>query len=166
MAKTSIEWTDTVNRTSNPTIYQRHRVHWSQAVWYGPQHDMFAMKDPRPRAIVGETAAVETILPSLGFTQLIDLTAIIFNAPFDFVGFKDGERVVIEVSTKWQKRVSTKTRLAAALGFKLWLVLVSPRDSRFFHCTQVSATAHSCRVPFSLFRAMADFFGDTNYGER
>jgi hypothetical protein len=142
------------------TKYQRGRVHWLQAVWYGQQKDLFALKDPRPRAIHAERAASETILPSLGFTGLIDLTAIIFNAPFDFVAFKNNERVAVEVSSKWQKRVETKAQLAAALGLDLYLVLVSPRDQRFFHCTKLSPTAKTSRVPFSLLRCMADFFGD------
>lgn len=147
----------------NDTEYQSKRVRWSQKVWYGKQLDMFALKEPRPRSREAELAASETILPSLGFTEIVDLTAILFNSPFDFMATRCGTRCAVEISTKWQKRIETKVALAFAFNFPLQVLLISPRDQRFFHLVEARRGSKTVRVPFELLRKMADFFGEENY---
>lgn len=63
-------------------------------------------------------------------------------------------RLVVDVTTKWQKRVDAKARMATALGFALFVLMVSPRDQRFFYFVAVRPDARSVRVPFELLREM------------
>lgn len=74
------------------TKYQRTRVHWAQEVWYGLQRDLFASSHGMRRGQVAELRAAE-------------------KSPFDFVAEKDGHRLVVDVTTKWQKRVDAKARM-------------------------------------------------------
>lgn len=158
-------WTDADGRF-NSTRYQHSRVRWSQDVWYGKQRDLFAERRARQRGREHELIAVTEIFPKIGLTDCIDLTALVSNAPFDFLALFGGERIAIDVSVKWQKRVDHKAPLARAMGFPFHLLLVSPRDTSFFFFTKVLSDAKSVRVPFSILRLMAAHFGEDGHGRR
>jgi hypothetical protein len=137
------------------TGYQRSRVRWTQDVWYGRQRDLLDAIDARARGRDMEDIAARSVLPKLGFSNVVHLADILFNSPFDFVADRGSQRVSIDITTKWQKRVDAKAPLSHALGLPLFVVMISPRAPQFFHCVEVRLEAKSVRVPFDLLRRMS-----------
>lgn len=161
--KTGIEWTDATG-AFNETLYQRSRVRWSQLIWYGQQRDLFSETHARRRGREFEILALNEIFAKLAVDNVVDLTGIVSNAPFDFMADLGGNRIAIDVSTKWQKRVDAKAPLAEAFGFPFYVLLISPRDTSFFYFSPVRPTARSIRVPFALLQSMAHKFGEVAHG--
>lgn len=172
MSKTNIDWTEETCgpqpaiglRLGSEKLYHRSRVHWSQIVWYGRQRDLLDQKRARERGRRFELVAATQIFPALEITSVTDLCEIVSSAPFDFIGNYRGERIVIDVTVKWQKRVDAKGPLAQALGFSLFILLVSPRDPTFYHFIKAKPEAKSIRVPFSMLQDMAAHLGEPRHG--
>lgn len=158
-----IEWTDADGNFDN-TLYQRSRVHWHQRVWYGRQKDLFTEKRPLERGRKFELLASKDIFPKIGVEDAVNLAEIMSKFPFDFVATIGNSRVLLDVSVKWQKRVATKEPVARALGFPLYILLVSPRDHKFFYFAPVKTGAKSVRVPIAIFRQIAEHYGDIEHG--
>ena len=138
--------------------YHRARTTWTQSVWYG-HADMFSGVDCQQKGAAYEKLAHE-LLRKLGATDIIHLSMVVPQSPFDFVCTLRGRRCAIDATTKWQKRVSSKVFLANALGVELYLLMISPRDRDFYHFTAVSTESRSVRVPVSLIRSIATKHSD------
>lgn len=140
----------------------RERINWIQRVWYGPNPDLFSSVDGMRKGRRFEVLAKNKILPKLGFTEVVDLAAISHCSPVDFVGMRQSKRFLIDATSKWQKRVIGKSAFAAALGFGLYVLVISPRDHSRHALIPVDPKAKSVRVPINLIRQMAEQFGESN----
>lgn len=86
-------------------------------------------KSDKEIALKAEKFAFSKLLPSLGFTEIYDVTEIRRFVPFDFVASDQGSRVLIDVTTARSKSGyyrRTATRLANALRMKLLTVFIKP----------------------------------------
>ena len=125
-----------------------------------------AERQARQRGRKFEVLAARMLFPKLGLTDVVDLNDIVVTAPFDFVASFGGDRIAIDVSIKWQKRVDKKAPLAAAFGLPFFLLLVCPHSPEFFFFTKVAVTAKSVRVPFSVLPSIADKTGEAHHGRQ
>lgn len=160
---THIEWTSATGKYDE-TAYQRSRSRWTSMIWQGRQGDLFPGYEAILKGDKFERIVQRSIFARLAITDVTRLSELAAHAPFDFIGHLADERVAIEVSSKWQKRVGDKERLATALGLPFYLLLVSPRDPGFYFFTPVRAGTLSIRIPIDLLRTMATAFGEEWHG--
>lgn len=99
--------------------------------WTG-NRDLFAKIETKTKGRRFELLAQNTILPRLGFKNLIHLSDIYHNSPFDFAGDRAGQQVVIDITCNWQKQISYKNALAMALRLPLYILMISREIRGFF----------------------------------
>ncbi len=139
------------------------RVSWTQRTWYGPDRDMLNSIDGKRTGDATEATAETLVLSRLGFDSVINLARLSHGSPVDFICRHRGERVLVEVTRKWQKRVVGKTAFAAALGFPLFVVFVNPRDPKYSVFLRAPPEAKSVRVPINWVRYIASDRGEAHH---
>jgi len=109
----------------NRTRVRQYEVSWKHALW--------GLSSPRI-AKRAEVVAVTSILPKIGFTDLVNVAASRRYVPFDVVGTFGGSRVLVDVTTgcwKGGKYLESASSFAGALGMKLFILFVKPDLRRF-----------------------------------
>ncbi len=132
------------------------RISWVQRTWYGQERDALALYDAKRVGAEIEAKAALGVLPKMGFSEIVNLAEISHGSPVDFLCLTSaGDKAFVEVTRKWQKRVVGKAGFAAAIGFPLFVVFVSPRDARWSIRVLVDPSARSVRVPIEWLRKIA-----------
>lgn len=136
-------------------VRERARTNAIQRIWYGPQRDALRSIEGTRCGQQAELSAVCTVLPALGFSGIVNLSARSHGSPVDFVAVHGGMRSLVDVTTKWQKHIDNKVSWAEAIGFPLFIVMISPRGHRFYWMERARPRAKSIRVPTAYIRHMA-----------
>src|SRR4030042_204283 len=85
----------------------------------------------KERSVKSENLAEHTILPKLGFTNIIHLSITNRYSPFDFYAEKNNEKYFIEVTTGFSKYIPLAKLLAEILDLKLFVLAIKPDFSAF-----------------------------------
>ena len=81
---------------------RRYEREWYQRNWGVRLSSYTQMKE---RSVKSENLAEHTILPKLGFTNIIHLSITNRYSPFDFYAEKNNEKYFIEVTTGFSKYI-------------------------------------------------------------
>jgi len=107
---------------------RRYERAWYQRTW-GVRLSTY--KDMKERGIKSEELAKNTILPKLGFTNIIHLSAINRYSPSDFYAEKNNKKYFIEVTTNISKCVPLASLLAELLDLNFYVLGIKPDFSAF-----------------------------------
>ncbi len=122
----------TGNTALHRTYAQHNREHLNQ---YARERYLAQWgKSNKEIALKAEKFAFSKLLPSLGFTEIYDVTKIRRFVPFDFIATDQGSRVLIDITTARSKcgyYRRTATSLANALRMKLLIVFIKPDFSAY-----------------------------------
>ena len=83
---------------------------------------------------MAENLAAEKILPQLGFSRLVHISAFWKLFPFDIVGTLERKKTLVDVTTCMSKsgtRLSTAAALATALGMRFFVLFIRPNLKQF-----------------------------------
>ncbi len=103
-----------------------------------------------------EEKARLTYLPQLGFTEIVDLSAMSNQFFVDFVATFKGRRVLVDATVKLKAYVPEKVGLANALRMRLFIIHVAPGREGLFHLNEVRGGRVVSRVPAALIREHAE----------
>lgn len=106
-----------------------------------------------------EVYTLEYILPMEDFTEVVDLSGSTSNFFIDFVATKDGQRVLVDATIKFNAHVPKKTLLAEALQMPLYIVHVPPAAPHLYHIQQVPNQRTHVRVPMAHIHKMYELLG-------
>lgn len=101
-----------------------------------------------------EVLARDTILPSLGFTEITDMSGLSNQFYVDFVATLDGRRVLVDATIKLKGHIPEKVTLATALRMPLYILHVSPSTDGLFWLNGPITNAAVSRVPAAFIRSL------------
>jgi len=100
-----------------------------------------------------EEKACNIILPKLGFYDIVDINKIHLGFHFDMMAYINGEKVLIDVTTKFSTNNGQKKKLADLFGFDFYMIFISPiHDDMFYLKKMVTSTF---KIPQSFFHEWA-----------
>jgi hypothetical protein len=97
--------------------------------------------------------ARDVILPSLGFSEIDDLSGYSNQFFIDFIATLDGERVLVDATIKLDAYVPEKAHLAKSLRMKLFILHVSIKSDGLFYLDALGDKVVS-KVPASYINSV------------
>jgi hypothetical protein len=137
-------------------FFKRRLKHFARNVWGTTPLERFGVGKSMQYGRKAEKFALETILPGLGFTEIVDFTNYSSQFYIDFVATYNGERVLVDATIKLSAYAIKKVKIADALRMPLYIVHVSPNNS-LFYLKKLPKGQVTSKVPMSFIREHAAY---------
>ena len=125
-------------------------------IWYGGKRAVTPRGDRSLRiGLAAELYAERFILPKEGFSEIVNLSRQFTYCLFDYVARKDGQRVVVDITTRVAAVIRKKIEFARVLGLPLFIVHVCPSDGKTYYVAKIEGSNVSSHVPPDVLDAIA-----------
>lgn len=142
-------------RANQHLAIKKRWLEFQRKIWGTTEVGRFDAANAKPFGRKGEIVARDEHLPANGFTDIVDFAGHSNQFFVDFVATYQGERVLVDATIKLKAYIPTKSRLAAALGMRLFIIHVAIADSRIYFLHEVPHTCKATRVPAAFIRKLA-----------
>jgi hypothetical protein len=130
-------------------------LQFQREIWGTTEIGRFNVAKAKPFGRIGEIIARDKHLPANGFTDIADFSGHSNQFFIDFIATYQRHRVLVDATIKLKAYIPEKTRLAAALGMRLFIIHVAIINPSIYFLHEVPVTCRQTRVPAAFIRELA-----------